>query len=120
MKQVFYAVDAGQRQRLGWQAADFKRMLVLGRFAQARQENGQSRGIKLCQLRGVNLQQGLGAHQVANLCGYRPCLVMGEKRRQLKNAAFTHLRLLDLLRSAKVEIKPSMPLALISCANWVR
>jgi hypothetical protein len=41
-------------------------------------------------------------------------LGMGELRGQLKNRAVFHLRLFDLLRSAKVAIRPSTPLALIS------
>jgi hypothetical protein len=41
-------------------------------------------------------------------------LGVGELRGQLKNRAVFHLRLFDLLRSAKVVIRPSTPLALIS------
>ena len=69
---------------------------------------------------GVDPQRGLGSRQGAQLLRHRRRLGMGELRWQLKNRAVAHLRLFDLLRSAKVAIRPSTPLALISCANWVR
>ena len=89
-------------------------MLVLCSLTQTGQQHGQSRRVKLLQSRGVDTQRGLGSCQGAQLLRHRRRLGMGELRGQLKNRAVFHLRLFDLLRSAKVAIRPSTPLALIS------
>ena len=122
-----------------WQALYGKAQPGGQHFAPKLQQHGQGRGVKHAQRGGVTTRAlpGAAPPPTAAAAPDRPWPgggVSSEGKTQCGGGRGRHglwneeklrangqpLAAFDLLRATSVSIRPSMPLALISCANWLR